>query len=65
MSVPNVREKVNLILRCEQGSTDRVNGRVTPALVVEAAGLVEVVEELAVGFASPEIKVANLKVTPD
>lgn len=65
MSVPNVREEVNLILRCEQSSTDRVDGCVTPALVVEAAGLVEVFEEFAVSFASPEIKVANLEVTPD
>lgn len=65
MSVPDVREEVNLILRCEQSSTDRVNRRVTPALVVETASLVEVVEELAIGFASPEIKVADLEVTPD
>lgn len=65
MPVPDVREEVKLILGCKQSSADGVNRRVAPAFVVEAAGLVEVVEELAISFASPEIKVTNLEVTPD
>ena len=34
-------------------------------LVVEAALLVEEVEELGVSLAPPEVEVANLEVTPD
>ena len=34
-------------------------------LVVETTFLIEEVEELGVGFAPPEVKVANLEVTPD
>ncbi len=34
-------------------------------LVVETALLIEEVEELGVCFTSPEVKVANLEVTPD
>lgn len=65
VSVPNVREEVKLVLRCEQSSADGVNWCVAPTLVVEAACLVEVVEEFAIGFASPEVEVANLEVTPN
>lgn len=56
---------MELVLGGEQSGANRVNRSITPALVVEAAGLVEVVEELAVGFASPEVEVADLEVGPD
>jgi biotin carboxylase len=62
MPVTDVLEKVDLVLAREQGRADRVHGGITPALIIEPALLVEVVEELGVGFASPEIEVANLEV---
>jgi len=71
----------NLFLLGEQGSANAVNGSVTPALdtvstlsakswiethfVVEASCPVEVVEELGISFASPQVHIANFKVTPD
>lgn len=65
VSVPNVREEVELVLRCEQSSANGVNWCVAPTFVVEAACLVEVVEEFAIGFASPKVEVADLEVTPN
>lgn len=65
MPVPNVLEEMKLVFRREQCSANGVDRCVAPAFVVETASLVEVVEELAVGFASPKIEVANLKVTPN
>jgi hypothetical protein len=42
-----------------------VDGRVAPALVVEAASGLEVIEIGRVGFAAPEVKVADLEVAPE
>ena len=42
-----------------------MDGSITPALIVKATVLVKVIEEFRVSFASPEIKVTNLEVTPD
>ena len=55
----------NLFLLREERGADGVHGRVAPALVVESALLVEVLEELHVGLAPPEVQVANLEVGPD
>lgn len=56
---------MELVLRRKQCGADGMNRCIAPALVIEAAGLVEVFEELAVGFASPEVEIADLKVGPD
>ena len=63
--VPDLAEEMDLVFGEEEPGSDRVHRRVAPALVVEAALGVEEVEELAVTFSSPEIQVANFKVTPD
>lgn len=63
--VPDIREEVELVLRCKQCSADGVNGCVAPALVVETTSLVEVLEEFAIGFASPEVEITDLEVAPD
>jgi len=42
-----------------------VHGRVAPALIVEAAGVVEELKVLGVRLAAPEAEVSNLKVGPD
>lgn len=34
-------------------------------LIVESTLFVEEIEELAIGFATPEVEVTNLEVTPD
>ena len=63
--VRDVVEEVDLLLFGEECSTDAVHRGVAPALVVEAALLVEEVEELRVCLAAPEVKVANLEIAPD
>jgi hypothetical protein len=42
-----------------------MHGRVTPALIEEAAGTVEVVEVVAIRLTSPEAQVADLEVGPE
>src|SRR3569833_382097 len=49
----------------EQAQGDAVHGGITPPLVEEAAGPVEVVEVVLVGLAAPEGHVANLKIGPE
>lgn len=65
MPVPNIVEEVDLVLAREERRTNRVHRRVTPALVVKPALLVEVVKELGVALATPEVEVADLEVRPD
>lgn len=50
------------VLKETQGNT--VNGRVTPTLVEEATGAVQVVEIILVRLAAPKVHIANLKVAP-
>lgn len=65
MSVADVVEEMNLVPLSEKRSPDAVHRCVSPALVVEAALLIQEVEELSVALTAPQIKVANLKVAPD
>lgn len=43
----------------------RVDGRVTPALVVKATLGVKILEEGGVRLAAPEVHVSDLEVAPD
>ena len=65
VAVSNVVEPVELPLVRKEGCADRVHGRVAPALIVEAAGVVEELKVLGVRLAAPEAEVSNLKVGPD
>lgn len=65
MLVANVVEEVYLVLLGKERSADAVHWRISPPLVVEAALLVQEVEELHVSFAAPQVKVAYLEVAPD
>jgi hypothetical protein len=65
MSVSDIVEEVYLILPSKKCRTYAVYGRVTPALVIEATLFVEVLEELGVGFAPPEVHVGDLEITPE
>jgi hypothetical protein len=56
---------MDLVFRQENSGTDTVDRSVAPSLVKEASVLVELVEEVRVGLASPEIEVTNLKVRPE
>lgn len=63
--VAHVVEEVDLVLLQEQGCCDGVDGRVTPSLVEEAAGVVQVVEVRSVGLGSPEVQAGDLEVGPE
>lgn len=56
---------MNLARVFKETQSDTVNGRVTPALVEEATGAVQVVEIILVGLAAPKVHIANLKVAPE
>jgi len=62
--VGNVVEKVDLVLLQHEASGDGVNRRVAPALVEEAAILVQRVEVVGVGLGPQPVQAANLKVGP-
>jgi len=65
MLIANVVEEVYLVLLGEKRSADAVHWGISPSLVVEAALLVQEVEELHVSFAAPQIEVTYLEVAPD
>ena len=65
MSVSNIVEEVDLIFAREEGGADGMNRRVAPSLVVEPALGIEVLEELAVRLAAPEVEVSDLEIAPD
>ena len=52
MPVSYIIKKVDLVLVQHQAGCDRVDGRVAPSLVEEAAVFVELVEEVEVGLRS-------------
>lgn len=56
---------VNLALVLKQTQRNTVHGGITPALVEETAGAVEVVKVVRVGLAAPDVQVGNLKVGPE
>jgi len=65
MPITDIVEKVDLILVCKKSCADAVNWGVSPALIVEPALGVKMLEELHVRLATPESQVTNLKVTPE
>jgi len=62
MIVPNVVEPVHLFLSQKHRRGQAVHGCVAPALVEEAAGLVQVLKVVQVALRPPETQVSNLKV---
>ena len=62
--VGNIVEEVNLILLKHQRGSNGMYRGVTPALVKEAASMVERREVIDVRFGSEPVQVANLKVRP-
>lgn len=64
MTIANVIEKVDGVAWQQQGGGDGVHGGIAPALVEEAAGLVEMVEEVEIGLGAQPGEAANLKVGP-
>jgi hypothetical protein len=65
MSITNLFEEVNLILPGEERSPKAVNRGISPAFVVEATLLVKMFEVLCVSLPTPEVKISDLKITPD
>jgi hypothetical protein len=58
MSVPDVVKEVDLLLLGEQCRTDGMNRRIAPSLIVEATGVVKVLEEVHVRLGAPEVETA-------
>jgi len=65
MLVSDIVEELDLVAGYKQRRSDGVYGCVAPALVVEAALGVKVLEEGGVGGATPELHIGDLKVAPD
>lgn len=57
MSVADVVKEMDLILPSEQGCSDRVDRRITPPLVIEAACFVQVFEEFHIRLRPPEVQI--------
>lgn len=64
MPVGNVVEKVYLLLRQHQTSSDRVHRRVAPALVEKTTIPIQAVEKVDIGLGPEPIEIANFKVGP-
>ena len=62
MLVPNVSEEPDFALRHKHGHAERVDGRVSEALVVEAAAAVEPLEVFLVGLATEEAEISDFEV---
>ena len=65
MTIANLMEKVQFVLRCQQGGTDRVHRRITPALVIKSTSLFEVFKEFHVRFAAPKVEIRDFEIAPD
>lgn len=63
--VCNIIEEVKLLFGEHERCSNRVNWSITPALVEEAAVLVEALKVVDVSLASQPVKIANLKVGPE
>src|SRR5690242_2732190 len=63
--VGDVVEEVDLVFLEHKGCGERVDWRVTPALVEETAGVVEGLEVVDVGLGPQPIQVADLEVGPE
>ena len=56
---------VDLALVLKQSQRDAMYRRITPSLVKEASGTVEILKIILVRFAAPEVHVGNLEVAPE
>ena len=64
VTVPDILKIVQLTLVHEQGRSNGVYGRITPSLIEEATGVVEMVEKVHIGFTAVKGKIHDLKVCP-
>jgi hypothetical protein len=64
MIVCDVVEEVDLLSFEHQGSGNRVDRRIPPALIEESAVKVERVKEVEVGFGAQPVQVANFEIGP-
>ena len=60
-----VYSPVQLVLVFEKTQSDTMNGRITPALVKEAARAVQMGEILLVGLAPPKVHVCDFEIAPE
>jgi hypothetical protein len=64
MFVSDLAEKLDPVLAREERCADRVNGCITPTLVVKATMAIEIIEECCVSLAAPKVHIGNLKIAP-
>lgn len=64
VTIRNLVKKVYFTLVEKQRRSDRVYGRIAPALVEEASRLVQKLKVIQVGLASEEIQVGNFEIRP-
>jgi len=62
MFIPDLAEKVDAVSARKKCRSDRVNGRIAPALVVEATLVIEVLKVRRVGLSSVKVQIRNLKI---
>jgi len=63
--VSDILKEMNLVFVLENSSGNTMYYRVSPTLVVEPATCFEVVKELCIRFASPEVHISDFKITPE
>lgn len=64
MIVGNIVKEMNLLLLQEKPCSNGMNWCITPTFVEESSILIELLEEIRVGFGSKPVEVTNLKVRP-
>ena len=64
VEVGNIVEELDLIFVEQQASRNGVDRRVSPALIEEAAVMVEGLEEVDISWASQPLQASNLEVGP-
>jgi hypothetical protein len=64
MIIGDFVEEVDLILVQQQTGRERVDRGVSPPLVEETPGLIEVVKVVEIGFRSEPVEVSNFKIGP-
>lgn len=63
--ITNIVEEMDLVLFRKQRCADAMHWCISPPLIVETTLLIEEIKEFHVSFATPEVEVTDLKVTPD
>jgi len=62
MSISNIVKPVNLGFVCEQSSTDRMDGSISPSFIVESTFLIEEIEEIHVCLRTPEVEISYFEI---